>query len=189
MEEYRIINQFEKYSVSNLGNVKKNENNQQIQPFLGKNLYLYVALESDNYVMNRTIHRLVAIAFHENPEEKKVVDHINRIRTDNNSHNLRWCTHAENLWNQTKRRSKSGYSGIYHMKYTNKWKAQLMANGKIYKKIFDSIEDAIGYRVELEKTHFGIYAPQILINKISIHLDDTTNIEELERELDDLLNY
>ena len=64
-----------------------------------------------------------------------------------------------------------------------------MANGKIYKQIFDSIEEAIGYRVELEKTHFHIYAPQILINKVSIHLDDTTNIEELEKELDDLLNY
>lgn len=45
------------------------------------------------------IHRLVAITFLENPSNKPIVDHINRIRTDNRLKNLRWVTAKENAKN------------------------------------------------------------------------------------------
>lgn len=46
--------------------------------------------------VDRYIHRLVAEAFLENTENKRYVNHINCVRSDNTADNLEWVTAKEN---------------------------------------------------------------------------------------------
>lgn len=56
--------------------------------------------QQDGYmcIASTKVHRIVAFAFLGHPPSKKyVVDHINRIKTDNRIENLRWITNLDNL--------------------------------------------------------------------------------------------
>ena len=46
------------------------------------------------------IHRLIGLHYIPNPENKRCIDHKNRIKTDNIVENLRWATDSENSQNQ-----------------------------------------------------------------------------------------
>ena len=95
-EEWRDIKDMEDYQVSNKGRIKNKHNN-----FLMKESdhfgYTRVGIGTNKYY----VHRLVAIAFIPNPENKPSVDHINRNAKDNILENLRWATSKEQSANQT----------------------------------------------------------------------------------------
>lgn len=93
------------YQVSNLGRVKSlvREHYCKKERILTNvklpNGYIYVRLCKDGKGKNVRVHRLVAVAFIPNPENKTEVDHINAIKTDNSVNNLRWASHKENIRN------------------------------------------------------------------------------------------
>ena len=62
-----------------------------------KDGYYTVQLSSEGKAIQYKVHRLVAIAFLNPIESKKLVNHINGIKNDNRVNNLEWCTNKENL--------------------------------------------------------------------------------------------
>lgn len=82
--------------VTKFGNRLKVNEEMILKPALGKRGYYIVSLNHNGKSKTFTIHRLIAEAFIPNPLNKKFIDHINTIKTDNRIENLRWVTSKEN---------------------------------------------------------------------------------------------
>jgi len=107
MEKWKDIKGYEGlYQVSNLGNVKsldriiwnghtKHLHKGRIMKPKG-NRYKDVILCKEGKSKKYYVHRLVAIEFISNTENKPQVNHINGIKEDNRIDNLEWVTASEN---------------------------------------------------------------------------------------------
>lgn len=95
------------YQVSNLGRIKSNHVHGKQgglrTPRKDKDGYLVLFLYKAGKKAVKKVHRLVAIAFISNPNDKPCIDHVNTIKTDNRVNNLRWCTINENAENPLSR--------------------------------------------------------------------------------------
>ncbi len=160
MEEiYKIIEGYDNYSVSNLGNVKINKSGRILKSGLNARGYYRIGLKNDKQRSFFYVHRLVALAFIENTENKTIVDHINNDKLNNNLTNLRWATNAENAQNAiVYANNTSGYKGVKFNKASNKWQSQINIDGiQIHLGLFTDKQDAINARVQKANEVFGIY--------------------------------
>ena len=125
MEEvWKDVKDFEGlYQVSNIGNVKRLVSKRVFaERLIGSSIdrYGYVkrVLCKNGKMFHFTEHRLVGMAFVENPQNKATINHINGIKTDNKVENLEWNTQLENKQNAVN-------SGLTNLKGTNHPKCKL----------------------------------------------------------------
>lgn len=98
-EEYRPIEGYERYSVSNTGKVVNNQTGRELAQRLTTNGYLRVNLRTGKEKYEKPhsvcVHRLVASAFLPKRDSSLVVNHIDANKQNNSVKNLEWCTPRE----------------------------------------------------------------------------------------------
>jgi NUMOD4 motif/HNH endonuclease len=112
MEIWKQVKGYEGiYEVSSLGRVQTSLNKtthsvtrgtrvwkqRVLKQKTDKNGYKRVSLWKDKNQNTLLVHRLVAIAFIDNPEEKGFVNHKDGDPSNNCVSNIEWCTSKENL--------------------------------------------------------------------------------------------
>ena len=103
-----------------------------MKPRITKCGYVCIGLRNKGQLPRQyLIHRLVALHYIPNPENKLYVDHINRIKTDNRLENLRWVTRSENEQNKGIRKDNtSGHNNVHYVCSKKVWKFQKTINKK-----------------------------------------------------------
>lgn len=91
------IKNYNKYQISQLGNVKSKFSGKLLSKQMNGQYYS-VYLRNEHGTKIFMIHRLVATHFivNNNPIENIVIDHIDENKLNNTCENLRWVTHSEN---------------------------------------------------------------------------------------------
>ena len=147
------------YQVSNYGNVRSlNYANRgfvkKLVPKISNRGYQWVELAQNGKRRQITIHRIVATAFINNPNNYPVVNHKDENKTNNNVENLEWCTRSYNVKYSMERHPErftnflSGHKGnrkkrdFYKLKskYANTHINQLDLNGEFVKQWFNFAE-------------------------------------------------
>lgn len=106
MEIWKLISGSDGYEASNCGNIRGIKRKAKIsngkyrivhETILKPNIngcgYKYVQLGRKN---TKTVHRLIALTFIENPDSKEFVNHKDGNKLNNHIDNLEWVTRQEN---------------------------------------------------------------------------------------------
>jgi hypothetical protein len=143
-EYWVFVKNYNNYMISNLGNVFSVKRNRNLKPGINDHGYYIVNLCGNGIKKTFKIHRLVALHFLKNPENKKCIDHVNNIRTDNTINNLRWCSYTENNHNaKIGKNNTSGAKGVSFRKSINKYEAYIINNNrKKHIGYFNTLEEA-----------------------------------------------
>ena len=130
---WKTIEGFENYEISDTGFVR-NRNTQKFKKlFIRENEYFYVHLWKNNKDFCKTVHRLVALAFIENPSKLPLVDHINGDKQNNRVENLRFATKSQNNANKNMQTNNTtNVKGVTWNKQNKKFRAQIRINNKQY---------------------------------------------------------
>lgn len=151
MEEWRPIEGFPLYEISNLGRIKSFHQSDD-----GK--ILACRVNQDGYIETSPlcpgrktfrVHRLVASAFIPNLENHPEIDHIDGNRSNNIVSNLRWVPPIVNRQNQRLRENNTGEPFI-SVRYVVRFRGSSIPN---MEKNCQTLEQAIKVRDEWMEKH------------------------------------
>jgi hypothetical protein len=136
IEEYRAVKGYEGlYEVSNFGNVKSLKrkrvlNDRILNPPINQKGYRLVNLNKNGLKYKIEVHQLIAIAFlnHVPNGLKIVIDHIDNNPLNNRLDNLQLITNRQNCSKDKK--GTSNYTGVSWNKKAQRWRSQIVINGK-----------------------------------------------------------
>lgn len=95
-EEWRQIDEYPSYNVSDLGRVKNITNGLVLRLHDDGHGYWQVGLSRDGVKTSLKVHRLVCRAFHGPPHAGQQVAHLDGNRKNARADNLAWATQSEN---------------------------------------------------------------------------------------------
>jgi hypothetical protein len=95
------------YAATEDGHIWSYKLNRFLSEYERKGYYSVHLIKDEDKTCN--VHRLIALTFLDNPENKPTVDHINRNTKDNRVSNLRWADYSEQCYNRawTEKRQKT----------------------------------------------------------------------------------
>ena len=157
-EIWKPIDGYENYSVSAFGQVRNDTTGKILKGRKNKGR-LGVSLWKNEIKKQFQIHRLVALTFIENLEDKPEVDHIDNDPSNNRVENLRWATHQENNRNtRIPSNNTSGIKGVSWCNQTQKWRASIKIDGiQINLGRYNTIEEATIARQTRANLAFGVF--------------------------------
>ena len=131
-EDWKPVVNYDNYEVSSFGNVR-NKKTGRILKSANKGGYCYVGL-SCGKIKSCHVHRLVALSFIPNPENKAQVNHKDKNGLNNKLSNLEWLTHQENCIHRS--------NGVLQTTNQNLvvWRIDVNSGEKLEK--YNSIEEA-----------------------------------------------
>jgi len=141
MELFRPIIDFPGYEISNFGRVKSlpkivsngyNRGEKFLKISFNKG-YPFVTLYNNRHSHPRMIHRLKAIAFIPNPDNKAFVNHKDKDPSNHDLNNLEWSNDRENISHAylTSGKKTSIYTGVCWDKRNCKWMAYIKVDKKV----------------------------------------------------------
>jgi hypothetical protein len=140
--EWFSIPKFDCYEINKLGEVRHKGSGDILTPLI-TDRYARVTLRSYGKSYQKYIHRLLGEMFIPNPDNKLIIDHINRNKLDNRMENLRWVTHSENGHNVSLKKNNISF---INKDYNGSYQFQKTVNGVKHSKCFKSYEEAEEYR-------------------------------------------
>jgi hypothetical protein len=148
------------YSAEEDGRIFSHKTNEYLTPNYNRR-YLKFTLCKDGVRKDKDVHRLIAMTFIPNPDNKPTVDHIDQNKHNNRVSNLRWATSQENSSNlPIYKTNTSGHKNIFVQK--GKWKdttyiyyrVEFVRGGNVVftKNTIKTLEEAVKIRDEYLKT-------------------------------------
>lgn len=164
-----------RYAVGTKGTVYNMETGKCLIPSITNKGYFKLSLCIDRKRVKVLVHRLVALTYVPNPDNKPCVNHIDGCKTNNSVENLEWVTQKENIIHA----ARNGL--ISHVSLSNeqvhticKYIKQGLSDIEIAK-MFDTTKDII-YRIrvgdnykDISKNYNIVYTKKRNIHRLSEH--------------------